>query len=106
MSRTPSNSNSMSSNNFSGQNVDDDEEDLHQIEDDELANIFEVMSQASNNQTIKSISAISMATNISKRCAKYVPEQASTLQFFKVVLVVLNITALVTLIFTIKGYFD
>jgi hypothetical protein len=39
----------MSSNNFSGQNFEEDDEDLKQIEDDELANIFEVMSQASNN---------------------------------------------------------
>lgn len=41
--------------------------------DDELVNIFEVMSQASNHQSIKSISAISMATSISLRCLKYQP---------------------------------
>jgi hypothetical protein len=34
----------MSSNNFSREDADKDEEDLKQAEDDELKNIFEVMS--------------------------------------------------------------
>ena len=38
----------MSSNNFSKEDFDKDEEDLKRAEEDELKNIFEVMSQASN----------------------------------------------------------
>ena len=42
---TPSGSNSMNSNNFSRMDRDQDEEELRE---DDLKNIFEVMSQASN----------------------------------------------------------
>lgn len=70
--QTPSGSNSMKSNNFSRMDKDGEEEKLEQ--EDELNNIFEVMSQASNQQSVKSISAISLATNISIRCRKYMPE--------------------------------
>lgn len=62
----------MSSNNISRDDAQDDEEDLKN-RNDELVNIFEVMSQASNHQSIKSISAIAMATNISQRCLSYMP---------------------------------
>lgn len=38
-----------------------------------------------------------MATNISKRCLVYIPEQAQTLQILKIILVILNIIGLITL---------
>lgn len=75
---TPSGTNSMSSNNISSDNAAKEEEEDMKNED-ELVNIFEVMSQASNHQSIKSISAISMATNISLRCLSYLPRQAKSL---------------------------
>ncbi|CAD8195012.1 unnamed protein product [Paramecium octaurelia] len=102
---TPSGTNSMSSNNITSQaegKIEDD--DLKN--DDELVNIFEVMSQASNHQSIKSISAISMATHISIRCLKYLPRQAKSLQVFKVVLILLNISSIISLVSTTQNYFD
>lgn len=70
--RTPSGSNSMNSNNFSIMDGKDEEENM--VQEDELKNIFEVMSQASNQQSVKSVSAIALATNISIRCKRYMPK--------------------------------
>ncbi|CAD8191885.1 unnamed protein product [Paramecium pentaurelia] len=102
---TPSGTNSMSSNNITSQG-DQQEDDGELNNDDELVNIFEVMSQASNHQSIKSISAISMATNISLRCLKYLPRQAKSLQIFKIILIILNISCITSLLLTTQNYFD
>jgi hypothetical protein len=76
------------------------------VQEDELKNIFEVMSQASNQQSVKSVSAIALATNISIRCKDYMPKQAATLQILKVVLVMLNLGGLVSLMIAGNLYFD
>lgn len=83
-----------------------EDDDLKNQQEDELVNIFEVMSQASNHQSIKSISAISMATNISLRCLSYMPKQASSLQLFKLILILLNIAGIISLLLTTQRYFE
>ncbi|CAK87816.1 unnamed protein product (macronuclear) [Paramecium tetraurelia] len=102
---TPSGTNSMSSNNITSQG-DQKEDDEELNNEDELVNIFEVMSQASNHQSIKSISAISMATQISLRCLKYMPRQAKSLQIFKIILIILNISCIISLLLTTQNYFN
>jgi hypothetical protein len=102
--KTPSGSNSMNSNNFSIMDGKDEEDNM--VQEDELKNIFEVMSQASNQQSVKSVSAIALATNISIRCRQYMPKQASSLQMLKIVLVLLNLGGLVTLLLTSKQYYE
>lgn len=97
----------MSSNNLSGEEDEDEQDDLNQQEKEEdLMNIFEAMSQASNQQSIKSMSAIAMATSISKKALGYVPGQVVTLQVLKVMLVLLNLCGVVVIVIQGRTYME